>query len=206
MEAIHIGGDVPSNDAKAAIESEIPFVVEVVAQGVADYLYHRWSVEAVEAKSRAKKGSVAKNTDNLESYVYRTADGQLAIPGAQLRGAMLVAAKFRQDPRSPRKSAQDLFKAGVFCLTQLASVGQSSWDYEDRQRVNVRGSSITRTRPALKAGWTAKFQLQCNLPDYINPALLHDVLEQAGRLVGLGDYRPTYGRFQIVRFALVDLS
>lgn len=205
MQSTQIGGAVPTNDAKPEIETEIPYIVEIVIQGVSDYLYHRWSVEAVEAKARAKKGSATKNSDNLESYVYRLSSGELAIPGTQLRGALLVAAKFHQDPRSPRKSAQDLFRAGIFSLTQLASVGQAKWDYEDRQRVNVRGSSITRTRPALKAGWTAKFHVQCNLPEYISESFLHDVADQAGKLVGIGDYRPTYGRFQIVRFAPVDL-
>ncbi len=201
-----IGGAVPANGAADLIETEIPYTVEVTVQGVADFLYHRWNCEAVEEKARAKKGSELKKTDNLESYVYRNGKGELSIPGTQLRGAIIGAAKFRQDPRSPRKSAQDLFKAGIICLTQYASVGQKHWDYEDKQRVVIQRNAITRTRPALKAGWRATFQILCNLPEYISPSLLNDVIGAAGKFCGLGDYHPTYGRFQVVSFKLIELD
>jgi hypothetical protein len=129
----------------------------VAIQGSADLLFHRWNCEAVEAKSKAEKGSSAKKTDDLESYVYRNDGGELCIPGEYLRQALIHAAKFRQDPRSPRKSAMDLYKAGVVSLTNLATLGVSDWDYEDRRRVVIQRSGVTRVRPALRAGWSAEF-------------------------------------------------
>lgn len=39
-----------------------------------------------------------------------------------------------------------------------------------------------------------------NLPEYISPELLHALLTDAGRLIGVGDFRPTYGRFRVIRF------
>lgn len=207
--ASELGGAVPTNGGKQAIEMGIPYTVEVTVQGTADFLYHRWNCEAVEEKANAKKGSAAKKTDNVESYVYRNDKGLLCIPGTQIRGTIIAAAKFRQDPRSPRKSAQDLFKAAIVPMTLLAPVGPSpkkAWDYEDKQRVVVQRNAITRTRPALKSGWTATFQIMCNLPEYIDPDLLQDVLVQAGKLCGLGDFRPTYGRFSVVKFELIDLD
>lgn len=185
---------------------EVPYCVEVTVQGVADILFHRWNCEAVEEKAKAKKGSAAKKTDDLESYVYRNEDNELCIPGSHLRGAIVNAAKFRQDPRSPRKSAMDLFKAGVVSLTALATTGLKKWDYEDKQRVVIQRSAITRTRPALKSGWRATFTLMVNLPEYISPSLLNEVIQQAGKLIGLADFRPTYGRFHVVGFKLVELD
>lgn len=201
-----IGGQAPTNGAKTAIETEIPYVVETTIQGSSDFLYHRWNVEAVAEKAAAKKGSLVKKTDDLESYVYRDSNGFLAIPGAQIRAAIIHAAKYHQDPRSPRKSAMDLFKAAIVPLTQFASTGQKEWDYEDKQRVTIQRNSITRTRPALKSGWTATFQLLVNLPEYVTPETLNEVLVQAGKFCGLGDCRPTYGRFQVVKFQLIDLD
>jgi hypothetical protein len=201
-----LGGDrSPSNGAKEIIETEIPYVAEITIQGSADLLFHRWNVEAVEEKAKAKKGSAAKKTDNLESYVYRNDKGELCIPGEYLRMSVIAASKFRQDPRSPRKSAMDLFKAAVVSLSNLSSLGVKTWDYEDRRRVVIQRSAITRTRPALKAGWTATIQLQVNLPDYVSPSLLNEVISSAGKLIGVGDFRPTFGRFQIVRFEIIDL-
>jgi hypothetical protein len=201
-----LGGDnTPSNGGKSAIETEIPYVAEVTIQGMADFLYHRWNCDAVAEKAAAKKGSAAKKSDDLESYVYRNDDKELCIPGEYLRMAIIGAAKFRQDPRSPRKSAMDLFKAAVVSVTPLASLGLKDWDYEDRRRVVIQRSAITRTRPAMKAGWTVTIQLQVNLPEYVSPSLLNEVIAQAGKLIGVGDFRPTFGRFQVVKFEIIDL-
>src|SRR5436190_5475287 len=170
-----IGGAVPTNGAEKQIEMEIPYAVEIGIQGTADILFHRWNCEAVEEKSKAKKGSAAKKTDDLESYVYRNDAGEISIPGAYLRASIINAARFRQDPRSPRKSAMDLFKAGIVALTPLATTGVKGWDYEHKQRVTIQRAAITRTWPALKAGWIATFQLMVNLPEYISPSLLNEV-------------------------------
>lgn len=205
LEPTEIGGEAPTNGARFTIDETIPYVVEVAIQGTADFLFHRWNNEAVAEKAKAAKGSKAKKSDDIESYVYRNDDGELCIPGEYLRQSIISAAKFRQDPRSPRKSAMDLFKAGVISITNLATTGQKQWDYEDHRRVVIQRSAITRTRPALKAGWRCTVQLMVNLPEYITESLLNEVITNAGRLIGVGDFRPTFGRFQIVKFNRIEL-
>ena len=203
--AIEIGGVMPpGNGAAQTIATLQPYIAEATIQGVADILFHRWSCEAVAAKAQAAKNSKAKKTDDIESYVYRTNDGELAIPGEYVRQAVIHAAKFRQDPRSPRKSAMDLFTAGVLTLTPLAPLGVDRWDYEDRRRVVVQRNGVTRTRPAMKTGWTIEVQFLVALPEYIQPDILHEVLNMAGRIVGIGDNRPTFGRFLVTKFGLQD--
>ena len=189
-----------SNSAAETIESGMPYTANVKIEGVADILFHRWQCEAVEAKSLAAKGSKAKKTDNVESYVYRDEQGMIALPGEYLRQAIIHAAKFRQDPRSPRKSAMDLYKAGIISLTPLASFGVKDWDYEHKCRVTIQRNGITRVRPALKVGWRCEVQLMVNTPEYIKPQDLQEVLAMAGRLIGVADFRPTYGRFVVKSF------
>lgn len=195
-------GTEQSNDAKPLIAFEQPYIANIAIEGTATILFHRWSNEAVAEKQAAAKNSAAKKTDNVESYVWRDADGIICIPGSYLRGAIITAAKSRQDPRSPRKSAMDLYKAGVIALTELAPLGKAEWDYLDSQRVVVQRSAITRVRPAFLAGWKAEFQFLIQTPEYINPATLLEVAGQAGRLVGLADFRPTYGRFAVTNFSV----
>jgi hypothetical protein len=201
--AMNIGPDA-SNGGAAEIERSIPYRVELTIRGEADLLFHRWNCEAVEAKSKAAKGSAAKKVDNVESYVYRNDQGEICLPGEYLRQAVIAAAKFRQDPRSPRKSAQDLVKAAVVSLTPLASLGVTEWDYEHRCRVQVQRNGVTRVRPALRAGWQASFIFLVNLPEYVSQEMLLGLLTDAGRLVGVGDFRPTYGRFQVVAFTILE--
>ncbi len=192
-----IGGEAPTNGAAQTVEFSKPYVATIKITGTADMLFHRWNCEAVAAKGAAAKGSKAKKTDDIETYVYRDDIGNLCIPGEYLRQSIIHAAKFRQDPRSPRKSSMDLYKAGIVSLTILATLGKKNWDYEDMRRVMIQRNAVTRTRPAMKAGWEAEFQLMVNLPEYIRPIDLHDVMSSAGRLIGLGDFRPTYGRFAV---------
>lgn len=189
-----------SNDGKQTIGFSELYTVTATLQGTAPFLFHRWSNEAVEAKAKAAKNSRAKKEDDLESYVYRDDKGYLAIPAEYLRQSMITAAKFLQDPRSPRKSAMDLFKAGIVCLNELCSLGCKDWDYLDKRRVLIQRNAITRMRPAMLSGWKIVASLTVLLPEYIDPTLLQQTMTNAGRLVGLGDFRPTFGRFQIMKF------
>ena len=184
------------------IEFGLPYAVHVTIEGTADLLFHRWNCESVDAKAKAAKNSKAKKEDDIESYVWRNENNELCIPGEYLRQSIIYAAKFKQDPRSPRKSAMDLFKAGVVSLTNLASLGTVNWDYLDTRRVTVQRAGINRTRPAMKVGWKIDVDFQVLTPEYIDSVLFQDVLNTAGRLVGIGDFRPTYGRYMITNYSI----
>lgn len=202
---ISLGGDrTPSNGAENGIAMTRPYSVSVQIEGVAPILFHAWNVESVESKGRAAKGSKEKKSDDVESYVYRNEKNEICIPGEYLRGAIVGAAKFQQDPRSPRKSAADLFKAAIISLTPLASLGSKDWDYLDKRRVTIQRNAITRSRPAMREGWKAVFVLMVNLPEYISPSLLNSTITSAGKLIGLADFRPSFGRFVITNFEVLE--
>lgn len=196
----------PTNGAREAIETGLPYIVNVAIEGTADLLLHAWNCEAIEEKSAAKKGSAAKKSDNLESYVRRDDHGVICLPSEYLRMGIVNAAKFRQDPRSPRKSAMDLYKAALVSLRPLSPITTVTgelpkiWDYEHRCRVQIQRNGITRCRPAFKEGWRVEVPLLVNLPEYVSPRDLNEVIAAAGRLIGVGDFRPSYGRFQIIKF------
>jgi hypothetical protein len=200
-----------TNDAEEAIATGQPFVATVTVRGTAPLLLHAWSCDAVAEKASAKKNSEAKKTDNVESYVYRNEKKEICLPGVYILGSMTDkrngAAKFRQDPRSPRKSALDLYRGGVVTLTDIspilsAATGKPSkeWDYLDRRRVVIGQSAVTRMRPAFHKGWKAEVQFLCLVPEYISPDDLQSCLADGGKLVGTGDFRPTFGRFQVESF------
>lgn len=197
-------GPDPTNGGADTILASAPYRVSVTVCGTADILWHRWNCEAIEAKSKAAKGSAAKKTDDIESYVYRNDAGEICLPGEYLRQSVIEAAKYRQDPRSPRKSARDLVKAAVVALTPLASLGCKGWDYEHRCRVMVQRNGVTRVRPACREGWTATVVFLVTLPEYVPLSLLHSLLIDAGRLVGVAEQRPTYGRFQVTHIEQLE--
>jgi len=189
-----------SNGGAADIALTEPYETKIEIEGTAPLLFHAWNVEAVREKAGAAKGSKSKKEDNVESYVYRDERKHICLPGEYFRQSIIHAAKYIQDPRSPRKSAMDLFKAGLLVLTEYASLGKTDWDYLDQRRVVIQRNGVNRIRPAFHKGWRATFELQVILPEYITRDVLGAAITNAGRLVGVGDFRPTYGRFQVVTF------
>lgn len=197
-------GDALTNGALGVIEHDEPYRFQVKIKGDADILFHRWNCEAVDSKAKAAKGSAAKKSDDIESYVWRNDDDQICIPGEYLRATLVAAAKFQQDPRSPRKSAMDLVKAGLITLTPLAPLGSDKWDYVHACRVQIQRNGITRMRPAFRAGWEAEFIFAVTLPQYLNESFMLRILKDAGMLIGIADFRPSYGRFSVIHFEVLN--
>jgi hypothetical protein len=197
--ATSFDADQLSNGAQELIEMGFPYKMTVAIIGSAPLLLHAWNVEAIDEKSKSAKGSKAKKTDDIESYVYRDENGYLGVPGANFAATICQAGRFMQDPRSPRKSALDLCKAGIVPLTITAPFQPltQKWDYEDKRRVTIQRAGITRIRPAMKEGWRLTFDLLINTPEYLPPQTMMKLIGDAGRLVGLCDFRPTYGRFVV---------
>ena len=191
----------PTNGAADIISLEEPYRVAFRIEGLAPILLHAWNAEAVDEKAAIAKGSKGKKSDNLETYVYRDSNDHICVKGISIARAIATMARFRQDPRSPRKSAHDLYTAGVVAEEPLLPFlpKTKTWQYTDKQRAVVQKNAINRTRPAMKAGWVIEGVLMVLLPEYISVADVNDLLVKAGRLGGLGDYRPSYGRFRVVR-------
>lgn len=189
------------NGIENPVQTEKPYIVQIEIIGSCPVIFHKWSCEDVASKSIAKKGSKEKKTDNVESFIYRDSDGDICLPGEYLRMSMCYAAKFKQDPRSPRKSAFDLFKAAIVPVTELAKIngGTKQWDFIDQRRVVIQRNAITRMRPAFLKGWSAEVEIMVNIPEYVDFTLFSEVLSMAGRLIGVADFRPSYGRFDIAK-------
>ena len=59
--------------------------------------------------------------------------------------------------------------------------------------VRVTTNKVMRTRPKF-SNWSAKTTIEFD-DDQLNFGELQDIVDDAGRLVGVGDWRPKYGRF-----------
>jgi hypothetical protein len=97
----------------------------------------------------------------------------------------------------------DLFKAGLIAMDESMSLGKKKWDFLDTRRVVVQRSGINRSRPGFYEGWEAQGKFGVLLPEYITRERLQEALSVAGRLVGVGDFRPTYGRFAVSQFEII---
>ena len=192
-----IVGD-PTNGAALVVKATEPYFVEVTIEGTADLMFHRYNVERQIEIAKRGKGSKASKVDDLESSVWRLSGGELAIPSRHLHAAIQKAGRRQKDPSNARASCLDLYRGGLIVEPELASLGVKKWDYEDGRKENVGGRGIARVRPCVRRGWRAKFSIEVVDPEFIDVGLLREAVDRAGRICGIGERRPTFGRFHVV--------
>lgn len=98
--------------------------------------------------------------------------------------------------------------AAVFCTeadTKLEYDGPRDLEglYADprfilRKGVAVQKSRLIRIRPMFPTGWKLRFELEFD-ETIINEKNLVKAVEDAGALIGMGDWRPKFGRFLCAR-------
>ena len=86
------------------------------------------------------------------------------------------------------------FEGGPMTVEELVD----SEDHKLTVSVRIGQSRVMRTRPLFK-DWRAMFTCSINA-SVATPSQLKQWLENAGKLVGVGDWRPRYGRFEVVSF------
>ena len=97
-------------------------------------------------------------------------------------------------------------QAAVFCTEPIIKLnydGPRAKDklYADprftlRKGVAVQKSRIIRVRPMFPTGWSISFNLEFD-DTIINEKSIVKAMQDAGALVGLGDWRPKFGRFVV---------
>jgi len=65
-----------------------------------------------------------------------------------------------------------------------------------------KSSKVYKVRPLIR-GWSTEITL-IDLNDMMNKQVVTDIIDTAGKFVGLSDWRPQYGRFKIDRVVEVD--
>jgi hypothetical protein len=119
------------------------------------------------------------------------------IPAQNLDACLINAAKLQK--------LGVKFKQGVHVVEdELPLIGyekmtpEKLWEdptKRDARGVKVGTSKIIRYRPIFRE-WTLRATVAIN-EDVVNVGEVKKALEDAGNLIGLGDYRPRYGRFAV---------
>lgn len=149
------------------------------------------------SKKRAKTDADLEQMAKVEWYGgLWLANGRPCIPGEAVEAAFIAAA--RKSKRGPAARAGMVSPENWPLDYEGPSDIDDLWANESfRLRVGVRigPSRIMRTRPIFRR-WAAKVRI-----DYVDDQLdeqdVVDIMRVAGRVVGLGDWRPRYGRFEI---------
>ncbi len=196
--------------------------ITVGIQGVAPLLWHGFGNGGHEidlpGASKGRKTRMVSAAEEptpreaVEKVVYRDKAGHFVFPStAILRMVREAAGNHRV--RGTRKSAKYLIPSAVFTVEEVIVIrnGDGSSPAPDYE-VDSRPVTIPTTKGRVMRHrarwdcWSASFGLDLD-EELFAPAFLQLLLEEGGRRVGIGDYRPEkggpYGRFRVTSFAEV---
>ncbi|MBA3584411.1 MAG: hypothetical protein H0W36_07775 [Gemmatimonadetes bacterium] len=185
-------------------------LVQVEITGTAPLLMHRFGEEAeVEGAKPTRRVQLHERPprEQAERAAYRDSDGALYIPGAAV-ARLLREAGGSHKQKGSRKSVKYLVPSAVLVsadtLPLLNGVGPLT-DYEvDSRPVTIPSTKgrVMRHRPRLDA-WRLEVDLEID-EDILPAEMVHQLLVEGGRGIGLGDFRPErggpFGRFRVTRW------
>lgn len=183
--------------------------IDAVLEGVAPLILHsnrginpidpmvlelkRWT------SKRSKTEDDHKEIARLEwaMGMYTNEAGRPVIPGENIESMLVAAAKkHKLGPKA---------KAGILCdgTFEIEYDGPKNLDgmwkdgrFTDQRPVCVQRARLIRTRPIFRA-WRLPVSIHYR-GDQLDGQQVLELLETAGSIVGLGDYRPRFGRFDVV--------
>lgn len=158
-------------------------------------LMNAFTSEAEEGPS--KKGRVYNDEDEARKRLYLDREGKVCQPATHLEACMVKsAADFKF---TGKKTYKEIFKSGIFVEPFMIPHLRENWPI-DRQSVVVQKARILRCRPRFDE-WELDFDVIVR-DDRIEPLIVKEILNNAGKYVGVGDYRPRFGLFRVDKFAV----
>jgi hypothetical protein len=162
--------------------------------------FHEAAQEEASSRSHARKEMLSPEED-AKARLYSNGHGPF-IPAENIRQSVIEAAKRHKIGRR----AATIDTAAAIYVSPFELLITGDWHVDSRAVViPATGGRILRHRPMFD-DWSITFQLQVDT-SLIDEKLVKAILEDAGRLVGLGDFRPArkgpYGRFSVEQWEKV---
>ena len=174
--------------------------IQVSIKGTAPLLQHKLSaqVESDLAKS-AKKQSGQNKRDDIETYLYKNAEGVICQPVEHILQAIIKQLSNYKIQGKGKKTFKELGKGALSGFPELIPHKIQAYTVDSRTVVipATKGRTV-RERPRLDA-WELEFTLEI-LNDDLPSDVVKNALDDAGRESGIGDYRPRFGRFIVTSF------
>lgn len=166
--------------------------VEVTIRSLTPLLMNRF-VPKHEEGDAGRAGEAFDPKVECEKAVYKDEKGCYA-PSSWLEATMREAAKkFKKGKGNYRKEVE----ATVFVEPEKIYLGTNEYEI-DRRYAKIMLRGVLKARPRFNK-WELSFTItyeEKRTPKQI----LKQILEEAGIAIGIGDYRPKFGRFEVVKF------
>ena len=189
--------------------------ISVTIEGVTPLICNRFTDAAAERATSGKSTSnsaIDRGTpmEQAEGKLYRDEGGNLVIPIPNLFRCFIDGGKFFKSGRSKVTTQKSSILAAAMDFGADVTIKiehKEAWTVDTRPvRIPATGGRILCHRPMFH-DWALSFEMVIDT-SIISTKLMREIVDAAGRQIGLGDFRPDckgpFGRFVVTYWSEVD--
>lgn len=191
--------------------------IDVRIQGTTALLQHKFAPTTLATLMDGASKRTGAPDYSLEwmETMYVTPQGYLCQPATHVEGALVRAGSAFKIKGKSGKTWRDAMRAycyvqpddiiHVYQGTAVPAPGPELLTMPTTHlsvnimRVIINRSAVARARLMIGAGWELAFTIEVH-DEQLRPDIVRTILDEAGRSVGIGDFRPRYGRFAVQLF------
>lgn len=185
--------------------------IDVRIEGLSPMILNRFTDEAAMAATSGTRIAAAggdKGTpkEQAEKKLYRSSDGKtLIVPGPNVFASIIAGGSFHKAGKSKVTTQKSSLIPACAMIEEIEIPIESKegWQVDTRAvRIPSTGGRILAHRPIFN-DWALSFSIDLDT-DFMTEKLFRMILDDAGKRIGLGDFRPAckgpFGRYVVTRW------
>lgn len=189
-------------------------LVRVELTGVSPLMFNKMTDEATEQLTTKGRSSMRSPTsggltprDEAAKRLHLNHEGVPVVPMIMVHSALVAAGKFHRWGKKQLTTAASTIVPAFLTILDTEAVIQSEgeWEVDSRPAHNQNAAgyvAVISHRPRFFY-WTIEFDMEIEEKDG-DPRLVRDLLDTAGKKIGLGSYRVSqggpYGKYVVTRW------
>lgn len=173
-------------------------IAKIKISGIASLLMNRMP-QAATTKVVRKKTDVINPQEDAMKKAYHDKDLGYYLPSDIIEGCLREAGK---NIKAGRGTLKKTVLSSIFCKDEKVKLNYEKDSVDSRFSVHPStGNGVMCNRMRFD-GWNIEFQLDFD-DDRVDPSTLEELIKEAGKVVGMGSYRPKFGRYKLDKFELL---
>jgi len=177
------------------------FEITIASEGKA--LHDRLDMALIKEQAKVPRSKMEQwEEDNWEKKLYKEeidSKEVLVFPEKNIRAHLIEACKKYKvsPPKDVGRTWTSYFKSSIFIVDGSAPIEcEKITPYGDFVCIQGKNSKVWKVRPCIH-NWKMTFKLT-DFGSYLNKETLEEILEVAGKFIGIGNGRPLYGRYKVI--------
>jgi hypothetical protein len=167
--------------------------IKVRIKGTAPLLLNRFNKRNDDEAKKKDKEYDSTTEANTVNYFDETIG--CYVPSTQLEASMREAAK---NFKKGKGNYKPIILSSVFVEPDKVPLNKRIYDEIDSRFARIQRQGIIKSRPRYN-DWELSFNITYD-ENRVTAATLRSILDEAGQIKAIGDYRPKFGRFKVEEF------